>query len=75
MPPPPTLLRFVFSSIGHLFRGPLTYWLWVLLLLSLIALGGWHYYLQLRDGLVVTNGGASNPEDHHNRLSTRTQIP
>ena len=51
----PTLPRFVFSSIGHLFRGPLTYWLWVLLLLALIALGGWYYHLQLRDGLVVTN--------------------
>ena len=38
----PTLPRFVFSSIGHLFRGPLSYWLWVLLLLALVmALGGW----------------------------------
>jgi molybdopterin-containing oxidoreductase family membrane subunit len=54
-PPPPTLPRFVFSSIGHLFRGPPVYWLWVLLLLTLIGLGGWFYYLQLRDGLVVTN--------------------
>ena len=51
----PTLPRFLFSSIGHLFRGPPTYWLWVFLLLALIALGGWHYWLQLRDGLVVTN--------------------
>lgn len=53
--PPATLPRFVFSSIGYLFRGPPLYWLWVLLLLTLIGLGGWFYYLQLRDGLVVTN--------------------
>jgi molybdopterin-containing oxidoreductase family membrane subunit len=53
--PAPTLPRFVLSSIGHLFRGPLVYWLWVLFLVALIALGGWHYWLQLRDGLVVTN--------------------
>lgn len=51
----PTLRHFVLSSIAHLFRGPLTYWLWLGLLLSLIALGGWHYALQLRDGLVVTH--------------------
>ncbi len=55
MIPTPTLPRFVLSSIGHLFRGPPAYWLWVLLLLGLIAVGGWFYYLQLRDGLVVTN--------------------
>jgi molybdopterin-containing oxidoreductase family membrane subunit len=55
MTPAPTLPGFVFSSVGHLFRGPLTYWLWVLLLLALIAVGGWYYFLQLRDGLVVTN--------------------
>jgi molybdopterin-containing oxidoreductase family membrane subunit len=53
--PPATLPRFVFSSIGYLFRGPPLYWLWVLLLLTLIGLGSWFYYLQLRDGLVVTN--------------------
>ncbi len=53
--PQATLPRFVFSSIGYLFRGPPLYWLWVLLLLTLIGLGGWFYYLQLRDGLVVTN--------------------
>jgi molybdopterin-containing oxidoreductase family membrane subunit len=51
----PSLPRFLASSIGYLFKGPLAYWLWVGLLLALIALGGWHYWLQLRDGLVVTN--------------------
>ena len=53
--PQPTLRHFLLSSIGHLFRGPISYWLWVFTLLALIGLGGWHYYLQLRDGLVVTN--------------------
>ena len=55
LPPPPSLFRFLVSSVGHLFRGPFTYWLWVGLLLALIAVGGWHYYLQLRDGLIVTH--------------------
>jgi Ni/Fe-hydrogenase subunit HybB-like protein len=54
-PAAPTLRRFVVSSIGHLFRGPVGYWLWTLALLTLIGVGGWHYLLQLRDGLVVTN--------------------
>ena len=38
-----------------MFRGPPAYWAWVGFLLVLIALGGWHYYLQLRDGLIVTH--------------------
>jgi len=49
------LSGFLFSSIGHLFRGRPMYWAWLLLLLILMFAGGWHYYLQLRDGLVVTN--------------------
>ena len=49
------LAHFLSSSTGHLFRGPLVYWLWVCFLLALIALGGYHYWLQLRDGLLVTN--------------------
>jgi Ni/Fe-hydrogenase subunit HybB-like protein len=51
----PSLLHFLLSSVGHLFRGPLAYWLWVFFLLCLVSVGGWYYYLQLRDGLVVTN--------------------
>jgi molybdopterin-containing oxidoreductase family membrane subunit len=51
----PTLLRFIKLSIGHLFKGRPVYWAWVATLMLLVALGGWHYYLQLRDGLVVTN--------------------
>jgi molybdopterin-containing oxidoreductase family membrane subunit len=50
-----SLSHFTFSSIGHLFRGPMLYWAWVGLLVTLIALGGAFYYMQLRDGLVVTN--------------------
>lgn len=51
----PTLLRFVLQSFGHMFRGSPAYWAWVGFLFALILLGGWHYYLQLRDGLVVTH--------------------
>ena len=49
------LWHFLRLSVGHLFRGGPAYWAWVTLLLLLIAAGGWHYYLQLRDGLIVTN--------------------
>ena len=51
----PGVLQFVLSGLGHMFRGGLLYWVWLSLLLALIGLGGWHYYLQLRDGLVVTH--------------------
>lgn len=51
----PTLTRFLFSSVGHLLRGSLAYWLWVAFLLGVIALGGWFYLHQLREGLIVTN--------------------
>ncbi len=50
-----SLPHFLFSSLGYLFRGPLVYWAWVGLLLLFMMAGGWFYYLQLRDGLVVTN--------------------
>ena len=51
----PGVTGFLLSSLGHLVRGGVLYWLWVLALLSVIAVGGWFYYLQLRDGLIVTN--------------------
>ncbi len=35
-------------------RGPGLYWAWLGVLGVLIALGGWQYWIQLRDGLVVT---------------------
>jgi len=53
--PAPTVWRFFTSSLRHMLRGPAAYWLWVFFLLALIAVGAWHYYLQLRDGLVVTH--------------------
>ena len=53
--PQPTMSRFILQSFGYIFRGPPAYWAWVGFLLVLIALGGWHYYLQLRDGLIVTH--------------------
>jgi len=49
------LFHFVIDSLRWLFRGGPMYWTWLALLVLLIGLGGWHYYLQLRDGLVVTN--------------------
>jgi molybdopterin-containing oxidoreductase family membrane subunit len=51
----PGVWHFIWLSFSHLFRGRPIYWAWVTLLLVLIAAGGWHYYLQLRDGLIVTN--------------------
>jgi Ni/Fe-hydrogenase subunit HybB-like protein len=49
------VMRFLLSSLGHLLRGGLAYWAWVALLTAIVGVGGWHYYLQLRDGLVVTH--------------------
>jgi Ni/Fe-hydrogenase subunit HybB-like protein len=49
------VIRFLLSSLGHLFRGGPLYWTWVALLTAIALAGGWHYYLQLRDGLVVTH--------------------
>ena len=51
----PGVIRFLLSSLGHLFRGGPLYWAWVILLTAITLAGGWHYYLQLRDGLVVTD--------------------
>ena len=50
-----TLLRFFKDTLGHIFRGPLAYWLWIGLLAYGVMLGGWHYYSQFKDGLIVTN--------------------
>lgn len=51
----PGLGSFLVSSAAHLVRGGVLYWAWLSLLAVLVTAGGWHYYLQLRDGLVVTN--------------------
>jgi molybdopterin-containing oxidoreductase family membrane subunit len=49
------LLLFFRDAIRELFRGSLAYWAWILFLWAIIALGGWSYIGQLKNGLVVTN--------------------
>lgn len=46
---------FLSDAIRVMLRGSRTYGLWVALLLLMIAVGIWHYGLQLRDGLIVTH--------------------
>jgi len=48
-------LLFFRDVLRELWRGPLIYWLWIFLLWVIIALGGWSYIGQLKNGLVVTN--------------------
>jgi molybdopterin-containing oxidoreductase family membrane subunit len=48
-------LLFFRDVLRELWRGPLIYWLWIFLLWAIIALGGWSYIGQLKNGLVVTN--------------------
>jgi molybdopterin-containing oxidoreductase family membrane subunit len=49
------LLLFFRDVFRELFRGSPTYWMWILFLWLIIAVGGWSYIGQLRNGLVVTN--------------------
>lgn len=49
------LLSFLRDIIRELFRGPLVYWVWILFLWVIIAVGGWSYIGQLNEGLIVTN--------------------
>jgi molybdopterin-containing oxidoreductase family membrane subunit len=50
-----TVFSFMKFAFGQLIRGPLAYWLWLGLLSCGIVFGGWHYFAQLSDGLIVTN--------------------
>ncbi len=50
-----TLLRFFRFAVGHMLRGSLAYWAWVGLLACGVMFGAWHYFDQLRHGLIVTN--------------------
>ncbi len=50
-----TLLHFFRDCMAQWFRGSWAYWLWLTALAGLIALGAWHYGLQLDRGLVVTH--------------------
>jgi len=47
--------RFVATGARFALRGGTAYWLWMAVLLSLIAWGGAAYLDQLRNGLIVTN--------------------
>ena len=49
------IFYLVRDAIIEMLRGSLNYYLWVCLLLVLISTGGWFYYQQLSEGLVVTN--------------------
>ncbi len=49
-----SLWRFLLDGSRVMLRGPGLYWAWLGVLGVLIALGGWQYWIQLRDGLVVT---------------------
>ena len=49
-----TLFRFMGDGARSMMRGGPLYHGWLLLLVALIAVGGWYYALQLREGLVIT---------------------
>lgn len=49
-----TVIRFIIDGIREMFRGPREYWLWLIFLSIIVAYGGWQYWQQLVDGLVVT---------------------
>jgi molybdopterin-containing oxidoreductase family membrane subunit len=49
-----SLWRFLLDGSRVMLRGSRLYWAWLGVLGALIALGGWQYWIQLRDGLVVT---------------------
>ncbi|MGF1614527.1 MAG: NrfD/PsrC family molybdoenzyme membrane anchor subunit [Gammaproteobacteria bacterium] len=49
------MIGFFRDASREVLRGSPTYWLWVALLSLIIAVGAWHYGLQLRDGLIVTH--------------------
>ncbi len=48
------LLRFILDSIREMLTGSARYWLWLLLLAAIVAIGISAYMQQLQNGLVVT---------------------
>jgi len=48
------MIRFMIDGIREMFRGPREYWLWLIFLSAIVAYGGWQYWQQLVNGLVVT---------------------
>jgi Ni/Fe-hydrogenase subunit HybB-like protein len=49
-----TFSRFVAGSVRVVSRGPASYWLWIVTLFALIVSGGFAYWHQLTEGLVMT---------------------
>lgn len=49
------MIGFLQDASREVLRGSPTYWLWLTLLSLIIAVGAWHYGIQLRDGLIVTH--------------------
>ncbi len=47
-------MRFIADGIKVTLQGHARYWGWVGMLVAFVMLGSWHYFVQLRDGLVVT---------------------
>jgi len=48
------MFQFFLDAIRVMFRGPRNYWLWLMFLASVIAVGAMSYVRQLTTGLVVT---------------------
>ncbi len=48
------IIRFIIDGLREMFRGPREYWLWLIFLSVIVAYGGWQYWQQLVNGLVVT---------------------
>lgn len=49
------IFRFLRDVIAELFHGVPAYWAWLAVLFGMIGFGGWFYWQQLTDGLIVTN--------------------
>lgn len=49
-----TFIAFIRDGIRAMFQGGRMYYLWLLFLVTLIAIGAGYYVIQLRDGLIIT---------------------
>ena len=49
-----TFIAFIRDGIRAMFQGGRMYYLWLLFLVALIAIGAGYYVIQLRDGLIIT---------------------
>ncbi len=48
-------VRFVSESMRYIFRGNISYYAWMIFLLILMLLGAVSFFLQMKNGLIVTN--------------------